>query len=375
MKKKLPDYDKNNSTQKVFESFSKHNQEIIKDYINYCRKDAGEHTLNKYFNKLVQIADVIEKPIDKLTLKDILAFLSVLNTSKRKTENRNDLKKTLKRFLKWKYPNSKEFSDRILKAEIKQKQKGSSERLSKKDLLTLEEIEILVRSAGDLKWKAFIMLLWETGARPEEIYKLKWSDLDLNIGKVSVNSSKTGEARVIPLQECLIHLKRFYQEYPYPNVSENDLIFPGSERNRVLNYDIVGNVLKKLSKKIKKKVYPYLFRHSRLQMIRSKLSVEAYQKIAGHSIETALESYGHLDSEDAEKEMREKVLNIEELTPEEKDELKKLKKEMKALDAVVGSLAKMVLGQLESKSAWRQAADQIEEKYLSLKKELKTPKT
>ena len=92
MKKNYPNYD---NIQEVFDSLSKTNQKIITDYILYCKKDAGESTLKKYFLKIVQIADVLEKDLDKLKLNDVLVFLSVLNGSNRGTDTKNDLKKTI----------------------------------------------------------------------------------------------------------------------------------------------------------------------------------------------------------------------------------------------------------------------------------------
>ena len=126
-------------------------------------------------------------------------------------------------------------------------------------------------------------------------------------------------------------MQRYKQEYPFENVTEKDFIFPSSKREKPINYEVVSSYIKKLGKQINKRVFPYLFRHTRLQEIRGKMSVEAYEKIAGHSIETALEHYGHLDNGDAKEEMLSKVYNIKELTPQEKDEIKKLKEKIKVL--------------------------------------------
>ena len=327
MKKGYPDF-KGKSIEKVFNTLSKHNQKIINSYIQYCRTEAGKTTLQKYLNKIIQIAYVIEKPLDSLTLDDVNNFLVILNLSDRTTDTRNDIKKTLKRFLKWKYENwNKRFKE--LK-DIRQKKKGSNEKLSMKDLLTKEELEALIRSAESLRYKALIMLMFESACRPEECLKLKWKDIDFQNKEVSLNSSKTKEARVIPLNESIIHLKRYNQEYPFPNVKESDLIFSSlNDRSKPISNQAVNDYLKKLSERtIKKPLYPYIFRHTRLQEIRSKLSVEAYEKIAGHSIETALEHYGHLDIKEAKEEMLNKIYHIEELTPTEKNEIKKLRNKL-----------------------------------------------
>lgn len=337
MKKVYPDYwnNKKQSTKfgdtlkDVFLRLSDENQKIITSYISYCRKDAGETTLRKYWGKIVQFADVVEKPLSKLTMKDVIGFLSVLNTSNRTTDSKNDIKKVVKRFIKWKYEGKKEFFK--IDKEIKQKRRGSSERISKKDLLTAEELELIMRKTDSLKWKAFVMFMYETGCRPEECYKLKWADLDFQAKEVVLNSAKTGEQRPIPLDQSIIHLRRYYQEYPFLDVKNSDYIFPSSKREKPISNQIVSLFMKKLSKKIDKKVFAYLFRHTRLQEIRPKLSIEAYEKIAGHSIETALRHYGHLDTEDAGREMKAFVYNIKEISPQEKVQYEEMKKEIMEL--------------------------------------------
>lgn len=327
--------------QGVFNTLSKHNQGIIKDYINYCRTDAKETTLRKYFNKIVQIADVLNKDLDKFILKDVHNYLALLNTSNRGTDTINDLKKTLKRFIRWKYDNwNTEFKE--LK-DIRQKKKKSSEKLSMKDLLTKEDLEKLIRGAESLRYKAMIMLMYETACRPEECFKLKWKDIDFQSNEVSLSSSKTREARVVPIDKSVLHLKRYNQEYPFPDVVEKDFVFPATDRDKPINTQVVNDYLKKLSlRTIKKHLYPYILRHSRLQEIRPHLSVEAYQKIAGHSIEVALEHYGHLDVKEAKEEMLAKIYHIEELTEQEKEEVKKLRQELKELKKEFGKYAPML---------------------------------
>lgn len=326
MKKVYPDF-KGQKVEDIFNTLSKANQKIINDYLTYCKAEAKETTIQKYFNKIVQIAYSIEKPLDSLSVKDINNFLALLNLSDRGTDTRNDIKKTLKRFLKWKYDDWN-IRFKGLK-NMRQKKKKSSEKLGKKDLLTYEELEAILRGAESLRYKAMIMLMFESACRPEECLKLKWKDVDFQNKEVLLNSSKTGEERPVLLDKSILHLKRYFQEYPFPDVKDDDLIFPNDKRDCSISNQAVNDYLRKLSlRTIKKKLYPYIFRHTRLHEIRPKLSVEAYEKIAGHSMEVALEHYGHMENEEAREEMLSKVYNIEELTETEKKEIEELKKEI-----------------------------------------------
>jgi len=345
MKKSYPRFTDIN---KSFNSLSKNNQKIITDFLTYCRTEAKESTLEKYRIKLIQIAFLIEKPLDNLNLIDITKFLALLNFSDLATDTRNDIKKILKRFLKWKYDDwnirFKGLTD------IRQKKKGSSEKLTKKDLLTAEELEMLIRGAESLRYKAIISLFYESAGRPEEILKLRWKDVDFKNKEIQLNSSKTGEARVVPLDESILHLKRYFQEYPFLNPKQSDFLFPNNEREKTISNQALNDYLNKIGlRTIKRHIYPYIFRHTRLQEIRPKLSVEAYQKIAGHSIEVALDHYGHLDSKDAIEEMKSKVLHIEELNPEEKHEIAELKKQVKAMQSEMIRVAQLVADNLNKK--------------------------
>ena len=83
---------------------------MIDEFLDYCRITAGESTIRKIENAIIQIADALQKPLDELNLKDVRAFLSLLNRSNKAAETKNDIKKTLRRFLRWLY---KDWSDRF----------------------------------------------------------------------------------------------------------------------------------------------------------------------------------------------------------------------------------------------------------------------
>ena len=56
------------------------------------------------------------------------------------------------------------------------------------------------------------------------------------------------------------------------------------------------------------------------------LSPKVYEMYAGHSLETGMRIYAHLDNDDLRKELDEKIYKIEKLTKEDKEEIIKLKK-------------------------------------------------
>lgn len=85
--------------------------------------------------------------------------------------------------------------------------RGSNNMLSK-DLLTKQDIQRQIKAAKNDRDKAFIAVLYETGARIGELIDLKVGDIeDRKHGMKIVIDGKTG-ARRIPLVESVPHLKR-----------------------------------------------------------------------------------------------------------------------------------------------------------------------
>jgi integrase len=303
----------------------------IDNFLEYCAITGSASTIQKHSYKIIQICDVMQKDTSKIVLQDVRKFLVILNESKRGADTQNDIKKTLKRFLKWKYKDwNRRFEE--LK-DVRQKKKPKSDRLKKEDMLSLEEIETLIRDAQDLKMKALIILMFESAGRPEEIYNLKWKSINFEDKELTLSSAKTGDVRTVPIDQSVNRLKLYKQEYPFPKVKAEDYVFPHpQDRKRPVTTQVMDYYLKKvIGKSIKKKVNPYLFRHTRLNSVRKKLSPDVYEKFSGHSMAVALEHYSHIDNEDVREEMNRKIYDIEELTQSQKEEFKEMKKEVTEL--------------------------------------------
>jgi len=279
-------------------SFKPKDKKILDNFLIYCGVTAGEKKLQIIERTIVKIRDVMQVPLDKITLKEY-------------------------------YKESVRFAE--LK-DIKTKNGMNHERLNANTILTKDELEKLIRAAESLKYKALIMLMFESAGRPEEIMKLRWSDLDLEEGDVKLHSSKTGHTRVNPIKESVLHLKRYKQEYPYPNIMAQDYAFPSAtDRKKHQPVSSLGNYFKRYGQKaINKAFFPYLLRHTRATQLQKVLPPKVYEKFMDHSIETA-SRYSHLDKNDVREIMLEKIYHIEELTTEEKVEVKILKKEMEKL--------------------------------------------
>ena len=145
----------------------------------------------------------------------------------------------------------------------------------------------------------------------------------MNKGEIKLHSNKTGKTRFIPIKKSTDHLNRYREECFATTPRGEDKVFDVD--SQAINY-----FLNKLEKKINfsKHLYPYLWRHSILSRMITKLSPKVYEMYSGHSLETGMKIYAHLDTDNLKQELEEKIWGMEKLTPEDKNEIKELKKEI-----------------------------------------------
>jgi integrase len=328
-------------------------EKFLDDFLNYCRITAGAKKIKNIERIMLQIYDVMGNSYF-FDLEKLRRFLALLNHSDKLISTQNDIKKILKRFIKWHYKDwNKKFAE--LK-DIKITDGRNHDKVNPHTLLTDKELEILIRAAENLRFKAMLILMFESAGRPEEILKLRWRDVDLVKGSVKLQSSKNnGRVRVNPIKDSIIHLKRYKQEYPFSNVRAGDLVFPSPrDRDKPISHQAVYNYFKFLEKSIGKNLFPYLLRHTRLTPLHQKLSAKAYEKFADHSIDTAIRYYSHLSNDDVREEMFEKIFQIEEISEEDISKIEDLKNEIRELKKTAGVQQNGINGLLkENHKIWR----------------------
>ena len=318
----------------VKESLSKEDKELIDKFINKLKITMkGEPTLFFAESMVITLCDVIEKPLSQLNEDDVEHFVRLVNNTITKRSVRHKLFWLLKKFLEIYYLS---INIKIIK---NKKETGKNENsIKKSDLITVEELEKLIRAADSLKLKALTTLLFESAGRPDEIRNLKWKDIKFNddgFCEVYLRSGKKNEGRTIIVRDCVLHLQRWKQEYLYPNISPLDFVFPGKERINPLSAGGLQKIVKTLAKKADidtthRKLCPYVFRHTRLSFVRQRLKGANYEQFAGHT-ERMGANYTHLDLDDLKEALIKEIYPTKELNVEEKDEINKLKNEMAKL--------------------------------------------
>ncbi|MDY7083330.1 MAG: tyrosine-type recombinase/integrase, partial [Halobacteria archaeon] len=119
-------------------------------------------------------------------------------------------KKVLRSF--WKWMNDGETTEEVAWISVGN---GGNDKLPQ-DLLTKEDVEAQIDACKNPRDKAFVSLLWETGARIGELIDLTVGDIeDRAHGKKVTLDGKTGSRR-LPLVESVPYLNRWLSEHPNP---------------------------------------------------------------------------------------------------------------------------------------------------------------
>lgn len=223
---------------------------------------------------------------------------------------------------------------------MKLKQRGS--KLKPDEILTLEEVNRLIRAATSTRDRALIAVLWETGVRIHELLAVDLENVrqradgtgyHLWFGKVKV----AGEEHEGYVYEGAGHLRAWLDAYS-PGPKENDApLFPGYSGRR-LDPDSAALMLKRAAKRagIVKRIYPHLFRHSRAtHLLRMGVSEANVKRMLGWTPgSTQLSRYSHLAGRDAERAYR-KALGLEDVVEDAPAKLIQPEADMAAVVPIV----------------------------------------
>ena len=173
---------------------------------------------------------------------------------------------------------------------------------SEDDVLTPEEINALIAAARTPKYKAYIGLLYETGARSIEIANLRWKDIVVFPWGIQciLHDTKTDKIRVVPCVMYANHVHAWRNFYPGDPTGENFVFINPS--GKPLHYPGVRKAISILAERagIEKKITLHQFRHSRItHVLRDGMSETLVKKAFwGNTKTVMIETYGHLTSED-----------------------------------------------------------------------------
>ena len=155
-----------------------------------------------------------------------------------------------------------------------------------------EVIVKLIQNTSNLKHRVLIELMYSCGARPFEVIKLEWNDLDLINKSVRINLGKGKKDRLSILSDKVIqHLMDLLGSKP----ENNDYVFFSNARpNTHISKKTVQKILENASRKSNLGfiVTPYQLRHSfATHLLEDGTDIRYIQPLMGHSSIKTTERY------------------------------------------------------------------------------------
>ena len=263
-------------------------------------------------------------PLNKVGENHLIKFLNSLDYSIRTI---NDIKTYIKVFVKWHYPD---WSSRFRNLDKICKQQKPQRSYEPEQMLSFEEVEKLVKGEKDLMYKVYWLVLFYGGFRPSEACDLKWNQIFFEEKGViiKIRASKTGKDFYKSLPDNTEHLLKEWKKY-----NKSEFVFPSPITNSSIKARSVCKRLKTLSKNVLgKKVVPYQLRHSIATILYrdDKRKDDDSANQLGHS-KSMKEIYMNLDEDTIKAKARMLWTKTKPLTPEERDKLEMLEKEIEKM--------------------------------------------
>ncbi|MBI4918592.1 tyrosine-type recombinase/integrase, partial [archaeon] len=229
----------------------------------------------KYFYILKMIAKKIEKDFDQLKREDIEDFILKLHASSLSIWTKQSYKEMLRRFFQWlKNCDRRTYPEEVswISTRVDKKHKNMP---NEGDLLNEEDVKSMIEHCKNLRDRAFLSVLWESGARVGEVGTLRIKDIFFDkYGAQIYLDGKTGP-RKIRLISSVPHLSQWLSVHEAKNDRDSRvwvcLVNGGIEP---ITYTTIRKMLKKISKRagIKKRVNPHSFRHARATYLANHLT-------------------------------------------------------------------------------------------------------
>ncbi len=289
--------------QRVKESkLSKVNKGHILTFHDFCFSTGlGIAKIERYVYDLFKFADMFKGDMAKATKQDLQRIVAEIEKKVWSPHTKHCFKIMIRKFYKFiegideqgVYPEKVKWMHTNVK--------NSNHKLPE-ELLTEEEVKQIIHHAENLRNRALITILYESGCRISEIGLLKIKDVSFDEygGKISV-MGKTG-ARRIRFVYSVPYLQEWINKHPHNN-DPNNYLWTNRNHREVLSYARISSIIKRTAEKagIKKRIYPHLFRHSRATFLAHHLTEAQMKDYLGWTQSSKMAAiYVHLSGRDTD---------------------------------------------------------------------------
>jgi site-specific recombinase XerD len=280
-------------------------KKIMQDFAYYLISlGIGEFSIMRHLGNISYFFEVFDLPtknIEDITKEDVQKVIAKLMADKNVSlHKRRRLLLSVKKAFKYLLGNNVTYPPSV--AWVTTNYSQNKEKLPE-ELLSEDEIKLMIDYAYTFRDKCIIALLWDTGMRIGELTNIKIKDVDLSgkIGHVQV-FGKTG-ARRIPLFFSVPYITQYLEERKKSKNDDSLFVSEGSwtSLKKPSTRDGIAKMLWVTAEKagIKKHIYPHLFRHSRASFLANKLTEPQMRQFFGWSKGSDMTSvYVHLSGRD-----------------------------------------------------------------------------
>lgn len=163
------------------------------------------------------------------------------------------------------------------------------------NVLSKEEVKILLNTIRNLKHRTMLCLLYSCGLRSGELLNLQPTHIDSKRNIILIKQSKGKKDRIVPLSPKILEMLREYYRYYKPKT----YLFEGQNIGEQYDSRSLQLVLKQAVKKagIHKPVTLHWLRHSyATHLLESGTDLRYIQELLGHNSSRTTEIYTHVST-------------------------------------------------------------------------------
>jgi len=297
---------------------------LIRDFLVIYlpkQKAVSPHTIKSYKESLNLLINYTKEAMDismmkidfeTFTRNHLENFLNWLETNRKSSiSTRNQRLAALKSF--YSYASNRDiavvsYAQEINKIPAKQIEKVHDIKYFSEDVLKLILQQPDTNNKREMRNLFFMILLYDTGARKQEILDLRLSDLHITSKEPYVILTGKGQkTRFVPLMAKTVdHYKRYISVF-HQESSEDSFLFYVVRKGvkSAMSPDNVEKFIKKygrtariLNKDVPESLHPHMFRHSRsIHLYRNGMPLPLLSEWLGHAqLETTLQYYANADT-------------------------------------------------------------------------------
>ncbi|MDR0964270.1 MAG: site-specific integrase [Clostridium sp.] len=297
----------------------------IHDYLEVYlpnQRNLSTHTIASYRETLNLLVDFIAKfhhvplldvTFEMLSAEAVTAFLDYLEAERNNTiSSRNTRLAAVKAFSK--YAADRNIAYTAIREEMNKVVTKRPNKAPFIEYMSMAAISAIVEQTDlsspiGLRDRTMLILLYDTGARVQELVGIRLKDIKLGRQPTVTVHGKRNKIRTIPLMTRTVeYLKKYLLTYHdgVPSVSEAPLFYSEAHGERfALSDRRVRYILKNYGEKarqscpeVPENVHPHMFRHSRaMHLYQNGMDLALVSEWLGHEQLETTKIYAHADTE------------------------------------------------------------------------------